>query len=115
MDIIILILLGYQLHRQAVAKGISSRPYLLNFIAIYLLINFIMVLAIMSIFGMNFIENPEAVNKVLMAAPFTILFEFLLYAWMRRRIQRLPDEPQDEEPYEEEPKDTPKKDLSYFR
>lgn len=115
MDVILLFIFGYQLYRMASLKGVSPRPYILNFVAAYLVLNFILVLFIMNIFGINFLQDPALVSKILIAAPFAILFQILLFIWMRRKIQRLPDNGTDDDsPPPTSPKPE-KKDLSYFR
>jgi hypothetical protein len=60
------------------------------------------------------LADADAQKEVQSLTPFTMLFDFLLFLYFRRRIDRLPDY-HDEDDDNNLPPNGGKKDLSYFR
>lgn len=114
MDIIIAFICCYQLHRQAHEKGLPPWPYIGQFVAGFVAIGIVLGVAIVSIWGADFLQNEDTLKKATMLSPFAILFEVILYIIIRKRIQKVQVEYEDDEPTPPRPsKDKP--DLSYFR
>lgn len=113
IDLIIVLICSYQLHRMAVERGLSPWPYVGQYVGLFILMGITMAYAIVWAYGKDFMQNDEAISKVVYFEPFAILFEVFTFIWFRRRIasaEIFEDDDQDDSP----PSDG-KKDLSYFR
>lgn len=114
MDIIIALICSYQLHRQADEKGLSPWKYIGQFILGFIAIGFVFAMIAIYIWGIDFMKNEETIRSAAKLSMFTILFEILLYIIIRKRIQHVRVEYEDDEPTPpSKPNDKP--DLSYFR
>lgn len=112
--LIMLVVFSYMLHKLCIEKGISPWNHLVGFIVGFILILFATSFAIVIVYGQNIINDPDVETKVMLFAPFAMLFQFLLFIFFRLKISRISlhnDEHDEPTP----PKDTDKKDLSYFR
>ncbi len=114
IDILLVLIFCYQLHRMAHKRGLPAWPYLLNYLAGFFLIAIGIGYTAMSIFGKDLLQNEAAMKKTLMLEPFAILFEVLLFIYFRNKIMKA-EVPQDEDDNNEPPPTEEKKDLSYFR
>ena len=112
--LIMLVVFSYMLHKLCLEKGISPWNHIVGFIMGFILILFATSFAIVMVYGQNIINDPDVATKVMLFAPFAMLFQFLLFIFFRLKINRLPlhhDEHDEPKP----PKDTDKKDIYYFR
>lgn len=115
IDLVLVLIFCYQLHRMANERGLSGLPYILNYLAGFFLLVIIVVFTAMYLFGPDLLKNEEDMKKALALEPFAVLFEVLLFIYLRNLIRKA------QVVYEED--DTPeppsppkeKKDLSYFR
>jgi len=111
---ITLVFFCYFLHKMCAEKGISPWNYLAGFVTGF----FIIILAVWGIsvyfFGPNFLHDADAHKKIESMSPFAMMFQFLLFLFFRRKIERLPDY-HDEDDDNNLPPNGGKKDLSYFR
>ena len=114
MDILIAFICSYQLHRQADEKGLSPWKYIGQFAMGFFAIAFILGMIIYYIWGADFLQSEDSMKKISMLSPFAILFEILLYIIIRKRIQRVRVEYEDDEPTQSNPPND-KPDMSYFR
>jgi len=114
IDILLVLIFCYQLHRMAHKRGLSAWPYLINYLAGFLLIAIGIGYTAISIFGKDLLQNEEAMKKTLMLEPFAILFEVLLFIYFRNKIMKA-EVQQEEDDHQDPPPAQEKKDLSYFR
>jgi hypothetical protein len=110
----ILVLFSFFLHKMATEKGVSPWGYLVGFISGFFVIIFATIAAIIFFYGIHVLADADAQKEVQSLTPFTMLFDFLLFLYFRRRIDRLPDY-HDEDDDNNLPPNGGKKDLSYFR
>ena len=122
IDILLVILFCYQLNRMARERGISSMPYVLNYLAAFFIMMSVMLYVFFSIYdGVAAMQDPEALKGMMMLEPFAILFEVFVFIYFRKRIQKVaivsdndndatPPPPSPSSPFSKK-----KKDLSYFR
>jgi hypothetical protein len=96
-------------------RGLSGLPYILNYLAGFFLLAIIIGFTAMYIFGPDLLQNEEAMKKALALEPFAVLFEVLLFIYLRNKIGKA--KVRNEEDDRPEPPTPPKekKDLSYFR
>lgn len=113
IDLIIVFVCCYQLHKQAYEKGIPALPYVLKYIAGFFVMLFGIGAIILSIWGQGFMENEDAQKQAMWLEPFAILFEIILYLYLRNRIERVKVIYEEDEDTSSKPDD--KQDLSYFR
>lgn len=112
----ILVLFCFFLHKLAIEKGVSPWGYVGGFVAGYFVIIVATVAAIVFFYGTHVLSDADAPKEVQSVTPFAMLFDFLLFLYFRRRLERMPDY------HDEDDDNTPpsagnggKKDLSYFR
>jgi len=111
----ILVICCFFLHKMSVEKGISPWNYLAGFISGFFLIIMAAWGVTVYFFGPNFMHDADAQKKIESMTPFAMMFQFLLFLFFRRKIDRLPDL-HDEDDDNNLPNDgKEKKDLSYFR
>ena len=96
-------------------KDVSPWGYLSAFIAGFLVIMGVGYASCLFFYGPNVIHDPEAQKKIESIAPFAMMFQFLLFVYVRRRIERIPDYQDDDDDNNFPPDNGGKKDLSYFR
>ena len=112
---IILVLFSYYLHKMCVEKGISPWNYLAGFVTGFVLI----ILAAWGVsvyfFGPNFLHDLDAQKEIESMSPFAMMFQFLLFLFFRRRIERMPDLHDEDDDHNLPNDGNGKKDLSYFR
>lgn len=111
IDLIIVFFCCYQLHKQAFDKGIPAWPYVLRYLSGFFIIIFAIGMVIINVWGQDFMNNEDAQKQAVWLEPFAMMFEILLYIYLRSRIARV------KVIYEEDEPTTPndKQDLSYFR
>lgn len=114
IDIVLVLIFCYQLHRMAHERGLPAMPYLLNYLAGFFLIAVVTAYTAMMLFGKDLLHNEEAMRNALMLEPFAILFEVILFIYLRNKIRKAKVELNDDDNYEPPPP-REKKDLSYFR
>jgi hypothetical protein len=116
MDLLLLIFFSYQLYSIAQSKGVSARPYLLNFIAGVVVAEVLAAYAIIYFMGgqVSFFD-PEVIKISMYVSPFLIAFQIFLFIFLRKRLQK--QKPQIEDDFDDRPQPPvkEKKDLSYFR
>lgn len=116
MDLLLAALFCYQLHRMAREKGISPWPFVLNYLGIFFMTIFALIICITSVFGVNIFQGEQQVKTLMSVAPFTILFEVFLFIYFRKRIQKTTPGGDNNNDYTPpSPPTKEKKDLSYFR
>ena len=118
IDIVLVVLFCYQLHRMASEKGLSPTPYILNYLAIFFFVIITFGCIFLSVYGSNALKDEEGIKAAMMFEPFAILFEFFLFIYFRKRIQKAraqEDDNDDFTPPTPPSNKPPKKDLSYFR
>jgi len=99
-----------------VEREISPWAYLGGFFSGFVLIILAALGACLFFFGPNVMRDPEALKKLESVTPFALMFQFLLFLYFRRRIERVPFHDEDDD------NNTPSngggragKDFSYFR
>ncbi len=112
MDILILVILSWQLHRMAIAKGVSPWPYVVNFVSLFLGTMLLFVTTAFLITGVK-TDLEEWGKLVLPFTPFILLFQIALFIFFRKKISRLADYKEADD--SGTPPSSNKKDLSYFR
>ncbi|HWB65163.1 MAG TPA: hypothetical protein VG603_16730 [Chitinophagales bacterium] len=116
-----LLLVGcsYLLHRMCDERGISPWRYLAGFVGGFFLILFGTSLAIVIVYGQNILKDPDMQRKIMMFTPVALGLHFLLFLFVRRKIERIPvygrEEDDDSHLPPPPPPPSEKKDLSYFR
>ena len=115
IDIILVVLFCYQLHRMARERGLASFPYILNYVAIFFMMMIAFVYLLVSYYGPNVIKTPEGIKAAMMFEPFAILFEIFLFLYFRKRIQKATVPADNDDDYTPPTSNKEKKDLSYFR
>lgn len=117
IDLIFVALFCYQLHRMARQRGLSPLPYILNYIAAFLLVVFLLAYTFISVFGKNALQTQDGIKAALYLEPVAVAFEIFLFLYFRRRIQKAVARNEDDFTPPTTPKNPapPKKDLSYFR
>lgn len=113
MDLILLVVFSYLLHRRAALKGISPWPYILNFISIFILATFAISFIITGFVGVDVLKSGNNLEILLGVEAVVIALQIALFFFMRRRIDRV----RVYEEHDDVPPPPPgnKKDLSYFR
>ncbi len=112
--LILLVVFSYVIHKMCADRGISPFKHLIGFITGFFLILFATSFALVMVYGQNVINDPEVEKKVMLFAPFAMMFQFLLFVFFRLKIARAPiHRNDDDEPTH--PSDGEKKDFSYFR
>ena len=112
--LILLVVFCFVLHKMCVERGISPWNHLIGFVTGFFLILFATSFTIVVVYGQNIISDPDVEKKVMLFAPFAMLFHFLLFIFFRMKISRVPlHKDEDDEPHH--PTDSGKKDFSYFR
>ena len=113
---ITLVLFSYFIHKLCVEKEISPWGYLGGFVSGFVLIIAAALGACLFFFGPNVMHDPEALKKLESMTPFALMFQFLLFLYFRRRIERIPFQDEDDD------SNVPPtgggregKDFSYFR
>lgn len=115
IDLVLVLIFCYQLHRMANERGLSGLPYILNYLAGFFLLAIIIGFTAMYIFGPDLLQNEEAMNKALALEPFAVLFEVLLFIYLRNKIRKTPVRYEEDDTPEPPTPPREKKDLSYFR
>ncbi len=117
IDIVLVILFCYQLHRMARERGISPWPYVLNYLAAFFLMMFSFAFIFLNFFGMDALKDEQGIKSAMMFEPFAIMFEVFLFIYFRKRIQKAVASNNDNNDFNppSEPPKKEKKDLSYFR
>lgn len=120
IDLVLVILFCYQMNRMAHERGIASLPYIMNYLAIFVLGMMGVVFFFISMYGSKVLQTPEGIKAAMMFEPFAIMFEVFLFVYFRKRIQKanIPgDNDRDDfnPPRPSSPPAKEKKDLSYFR
>lgn len=115
IEITLFILLSYHLHRMARQKGLSPWPFVLNFLAAFLLMAFLVSYTFISIFGQDALKTQEGMRNAMYMVPFVVLFQIMLYIYFRKKIGRSNPPENDWDDQQDDTPPTPKKDLSYFR
>lgn len=117
IDIVLVTLFCYQLNRMARERGLSPWPYVLNYLAIFLVMMVGFMYAFVSLFGIEGLKDEQGIKTAMMFEPFAIMFEVFLFIYFRKKIQKTNTSSNDHNdfnpPSQQPPKD--KKDLSYFR
>lgn len=112
--LILLVVFCYVIHKMCADRGISPWNHLIGFVTGFFLILFATSFALVMVYGQNIINDPEVEKKVMLFAPFAMMFQFLLFVFFRIKIARVRiHSKEDDEPTL--PKDGEKKDFSYFR
>ena len=113
---ITLVLFSYFIHKLCVEKEVSPWGYLGGFVAGFILIMLAAFAGCLFFFGPHLMNDPDAQKKLESMTPFAMMFQFLLFVFLRRRIERLPF------PGEDDDNNVPPsgggregKDFSYFR
>ena len=104
MDILLAIFLSIRLHRLARDKGVEPTPWVLRFLGVWLVIYLAVVGVSMAWTDGHILEDPRS---LFMTALVVVGCELMVFQYIRRLLERLPD-PEPDEP-------EPEKDLSYFR
>ena len=113
---IILIFFCYFIYKMCTEKEVSPWAYLGGFVTGFFLIIFAAFAGCLFFFGPNLMHEADAQKKIDSMTPFAMLFQFLLFLFFRRRIERLPDYHDEDDDNNLPPNDgNGKKDLSYFR
>lgn len=122
LDIFLLFFFGFKLHKLAIAKGLSPKRWVFNFVSSYLLLNILVVAVLMFAFGKETFTNPEKLKAIIPYLPITILIEIGLYLIYRYRLSSYQDvEYYDENdftpppPQQDDDSNPSTPDLSYFR
>jgi hypothetical protein len=115
IDIVLVLIFCYQLHRLAHNKGLSPWPYLMNYLAGFFLMAVVIGYTAMALFGKDLLQDEEAMKKALALEPFAVLFEVLLFLYLRNRIAKAKVVYEDDDTDDTPPPPGDKKDLSYFR
>src|SRR5438105_4908945 len=113
--LILLVAFCYVLHKMCAEKGISPWSYLTGFVTGFILVLFATSAAIVYFYGQNVINDPEVSKKVMVFAPFALMFHFLLFIFFRHKIARIPDFHDEDEEKHIPPPANGKGDFSYFR
>jgi hypothetical protein len=116
MDLLLLLFFSYQLYSIAQNKGVSARPYLLNFIFGVIIAEILAAYAIIYFMGgqVSFFD-PEVIKVSMYVSPVLIAFQIFLFIFLRKRLQK--QKPQVDDDFDDSPPspEKEKKDLSYFR
>jgi hypothetical protein len=116
IDIILVVIFCYQMNRMARERGISAMPYILNYVAAFFVMMFLILYTFLSMYGVEGYKNPESLNAMMVFEPFAIMFEVFLFIYFRKRIQKVPVQANDDSDFTPPaPISKNKKDLSYFR
>ena len=116
IDIVLVILFCYQLHRMARERGISPWPYVLNYVAAFFIMMFSFAFIFLNFFGMDALKDEQGIKTAMMFEPFAIMFEVFLFIYFRKRIQKSPISSNHDNDFNPpSPPTKEKKDLSYFR
>lgn len=115
MDIVILLLFCYLLHKKANKIGIRPWPWLIRYALVWMLISTLITVAGTRFMGLDFSQveifnlDPEIAGQLAILGLINLGLCTLAFLLFYKHIQKLnpkPEEPEDEEP---------EKDLSYFR
>ncbi|MES2620499.1 MAG: hypothetical protein V4615_06575 [Bacteroidota bacterium] len=112
--LILLVVFSYVIHKMCADRGISPWKHLIGFVTGFFLVLFATSFAIVMVYGQSVMSDPDVEKKVMVFAPFAMLFQFLLFVFFRIKIARV-RVPNNEDDEPTLPKDGEKKDLSYFR
>lgn len=117
MDLLLAIIFCYQLHRMAVERDLSPWPFVLNFVAGFFFLAITVVYGGAMIFGADAFTDEKKLETLMYLSPFNLLFEVILFLYLRRRIVKTKVVYEEDDTDDTTPTDGPteKKDLSYFR
>lgn len=116
IDLILVILFCYQLHRMANQRGLSPMPYVLNYLAVFLLTMIGAAVLFLNFFGADALKDEQGIKVALAFEPFAIAFEIFLFIYFRKKIQKAPINTGNDNDFSPPPPpEKEKKDLSYFR
>jgi hypothetical protein len=120
IDILLVILFCYQLNRMSRERGISSTPYVLNYVAAFFVMMAVLLYTFFSIYGVEGLKDEQSLKAMMMFEPFAIMFEVFVFIYFRKRIQKMPIRTGDDNDFTPPPPPPSpfgknKKDLSYFR
>ncbi|MBL7778135.1 MAG: hypothetical protein JNK66_07590 [Chitinophagales bacterium] len=116
MDIILVTILSSILYRNAKTNGLSPLRYLLNFLAAFLLIEFLIGYTLINMYGKDILKSEEGMRTAVYMQPLALGLVTLLFFYFRKQIiNEGKQQKSDEDNTPPPPPSAPKKDLSYFR
>lgn len=113
IDLILVILFCYQLHKMASQRGLSPMPYVLNYLAVFFLTMIGAAVLFLNFFGADALKDEQGIKVAMAFEPFAIAFEIFLFIYFRKKIQKANTDNRSDNP--PPPPSEEKKDLSYFR
>ncbi len=116
LNILLITIMCYQLHRFAKERGLKPWSFVLNYFGACLLVIFLLSYTFLTIYGQESLTTDEGRRNALWFEPIALMFEIFLYLYFRKRIQKtVATSHDDEDPPPTPPTTSEKKNLSYFR
>ena len=117
IELVLIVLFSWNLHKMAYEKGLSAWKWVTRFVTGYFLFGVLLSIGLYWYYGPDKLTNVAELQQLILPfTPFVLLFIVGWFLFLRRRLNKFiyteeaeeDDNQQDEEPPQ-------KKDLSYFR
>ncbi|MFN8309394.1 MAG: hypothetical protein U0T73_05475 [Chitinophagales bacterium] len=118
MDLILMCIFGGALYYMAINYNIRPWRWVGIYVGAFMATVFVAVMVLYGIYGQGLISDPEAIKKVQLLIPFTLLYQFLLFMYFRSMMKKYVAHLDKIDAYQEKSErnqPTDNRDFSHFR